>query len=143
MKDNPREPLLDIRAEQGKRDQQQADSNQQQRGIQRIPGNSRVYGDPLKSRANHGERQQAGQQYIGEEADESVQQYEAVVLQQNKERQRNSRVMQQQFAGPGVQRLAGSEMDERHGHQGGAHGAENPGSLRPAIAVSLKGHAGD
>ena len=43
--------------------------------------------------------------------------------------------MQQQLAGPGVQRLIGSEMDEGHGHQSRAHGAENPGGLGAAGAV--------
>jgi hypothetical protein len=75
------EPMLDLAPQQRERDQQQANADQKERAIERISGNSRVDGDPLKCDARDGEGQQAGQEHIGEESDECVQQYESIVLQ--------------------------------------------------------------
>ena len=46
-------------------------------------------------------------------------------------------MMQEQFAGPGVQGLNGPKVYEGHGHQSRAHGAENPGGFGAAIAIAL------
>src|ERR1700693_5458627 len=112
--DDASEPLLDLTAQESEGDEQQANANQQKRGVKRIAGNSLVDGDPLKSDADHSECQQSRQQHIGEEADESVQQDEAVILQQNEQGKWDTRMMQQQLARPRMQRLIGPEVDEGH-----------------------------
>ena len=58
------------------------------------------------------QRENGGQQGVGEETDEGIEQNEAIVLQQQKQCQRNAGVVHHQFAGPSLAGVAHAEMHE-------------------------------
>ena len=74
-------------------------------------------GNPLQwqqteSDGDHQQSHNGGQQCVGEETDEGVEQNKAIVLQHQKQCQRNAGVVHHQFAGPSLVGVAHAKVDE-------------------------------
>ena len=129
----PRKPGLQGVPQPGEEHQEQADTGQQQRFLQRVVGN--LFGQhQAKGRPDYQDRQDRREQRVGEKAHERVEQDEPVVLQENEKRQWNSGVMQHQFTGPCLAGVAGPEMHEGGREQRQAHRCQN---ARAAASRSL------
>jgi ribosomal protein L19 len=120
LEDRLREPSLDPIAQPGEKYQEQTDADQQQRFVK---GRLRdaFHQDQPEGGGDHQSGQNRGQQRIGQETHERVQQYKPVVLQQDEQGQGNTRVVHDHFARPCLAGVPVSEVDERHGEQRQTH----------------------
>ena len=87
--------------------------------------------DQPEGRGDHQSGQNRGQQRVGQEAYERIQQHKPVVLQQNEQGQRNTGVVHHQFARPRLAGVPVSEVDKGHGEQGQAHRRQNSDAATP------------
>ncbi len=113
-----------------------AEANQQQSFVQGVFGQSGVDHNPAQRHTDGDEHHETGHQCVRQEADEGVQQNEAIILQQDEERQRNAGVVEGQLPRPGFGRMSRSEMHERNGDQRRAHRAEDARRLGAAVPTA-------
>ena len=121
------EPGLRAVAQPGEEHQEEADADQQQRLLQRL-GSGAFHQDQPKGRFDHEPGEHRGQQRVGQKTHKGVEQNEAVILQENEEGQRYAGMVDDQFARPGLIRVARSEMQKGHREQSQAHGGRDANS---------------